>query len=221
MSKTLYVDGLTGRTAIMDGNLNLDAVANPYAHTDILYFHSSFNYLYYVNTFSGNATFPYLGGTISTGYVSNNSVLIGSMPWTSTKNPFVFSYINSIPSCGDIQWQKNNDVSFRLVGIVYEVVSNTLNIYAHEFAIAILTALASTTISVVSYVYTDTGDETGNTIASIEADHCYFENGKFDSEKKYCTATSGTFPLRQSGQITLSGNSFTFVNSSAVNIGVI
>lgn len=183
--KTMYMNGATGTAAIIDGE-DLSILDDPYNNTDKIYFNSNFDYLYKVGSISGSSIFPYLGGTISTGYFSNTKDLVGTLPWDSSASPLIVGTFNSLPAYGQTEVQRNNNRCFRFAGLEYNIANGLLSVYSREFALAINTPLASITldISLDIFSYTDT-TTLDNNIISLEGDQVIFGRGKFNSNNTY------------------------------------
>ena len=75
MSKTFYAEAQTGVVAVMNGDIDMDVINNPINHSDQLYFHSSFLYLYKIGTINNTVNLP----AMNTNSIIDSSYDIGQI----------------------------------------------------------------------------------------------------------------------------------------------
>lgn len=181
MSKTFYADGNSGKVAIMEGDLDLNAVNNPILNTNKLYFHSDLNYLYRVAKFSGNATFD----AVPANSWNTREVEMGTIAW-NIGSPIIFlGRINGVETNINLLVQSNNNLGdFRFVWFAGLLSGSTLRCLilsrGDGFYAGLPAFSFSYSCSVFSVKQPDFSAPFYASPTSIK-----MGNGKFDSEKVY------------------------------------
>lgn len=216
--KTLYADGKTGKVAIMEGDLDTNAVGTPLQNLHKLYFHSELNYLYRVHSVSGSVVLP-------SGHWHErreHSVLMTTVGWDPLDIPVVFFKINGLDTCGhrivDFSLSQANSFynGIRAVRGYSRIVGGTLEIGASQYSIAIT---GSRTINLSADIYTISRGVSSNSI-EFSAEKIMMSGGKFISNRKYLHEKQGGFKVPLGQTMTWVNNYRPYNNDNYDNIQV-